>query len=50
MVLLNKYQHTDFYAAVTPLDLPPLSNLKHLNISFVTLSLKKPVCTREATI
>lgn len=32
MVLLNKNQHTEFYAAMIPLGLPPISNLQYLNI------------------
>lgn len=47
MVLLNKNQHIDFYAAVTPLGLPPVSNLKCLNSPFMNLSLRKLVCIRE---
>lgn len=50
MVLLNKNQYIDFYAAVTPLGLPPVSNLKCLNIPFMNLSLRKLVCIREDMI
>lgn len=50
MVLQNKNQHTDFYAAVTPLGLPPDSNLKCLTIPLMNLSIGRFVCIREAMI